>query len=177
MSSFSAQKSAGPSNTKPNNGKLTNNAVDTAEETAEETSVFDLRTYDRHWVNENTLQYPAGWEKVPDPSNPGKYIRWKKMLSSIPVILRDMGPPDVSFSKALPPLSLLKLAHVFCVSSKERRTFFLVLLLGRASLRGFNCRDAPLYPPFTRSQRRLAHPFLPIRFSQCVIRDQFLTPK
>jgi hypothetical protein len=70
--------------------------VDESEEKVEETSVFDLRTYDRHWVDASSLQHFVQWIKIPDPKNPGRYIRWKKMLSDVPLILRDMGPPDVS---------------------------------------------------------------------------------
>ena len=73
------------------------------EEKAEESSIFDLRTFDLHWVDAKSLMHFVGWEKIPDPKNPKRYIRWRKMMSDVPLILRDMGPPDVSSSRTWTP--------------------------------------------------------------------------
>ncbi|GMI14247.1 hypothetical protein TrVE_jg1141 [Triparma verrucosa] len=70
-------------------------------EEVSDTDSFNLRTYDRHWVKPDSLQHFVQWIKIPNPNyvpngNQPRYIKWAKKLSDVPLILRDMGPPDGS---------------------------------------------------------------------------------
>lgn len=49
----------------------------------------------------DSLQHFVQWIKIPNPNfvtggNQPRYIKWAKKLSDVPLILRDMGPPDGS---------------------------------------------------------------------------------
>eukprot|EP00538_Stauroneis_constricta_P012852 CAMPEP_0119555370 /NCGR_PEP_ID=MMETSP1352-20130426/7612_1 /TAXON_ID=265584 /ORGANISM="Stauroneis constricta, Strain CCMP1120" /LENGTH=1273 /DNA_ID=CAMNT_0007602123 /DNA_START=127 /DNA_END=3948 /DNA_ORIENTATION=+ len=85
-----------------NNAAASNskNAVNTAtagkatddKEEEEKRDIFNLRTFDLFWVDRKSLMYRDGIDKTFDRETK-KALVTVKQRSSIPIILRDMGPP------------------------------------------------------------------------------------
>lgn len=66
-----------------------------AEEVPDEELIFKLRTYDVFWVDKDSLMYKDGYAKT-FIKDTRKAITVIKRKSSIPLILRDMAPPEGS---------------------------------------------------------------------------------
>jgi superfamily II RNA helicase len=81
-----------------NGGNVTNSAADAAvaEVTAGvEDAFITSRTFDVYWVDKNALMYKDGIVKKYDREE-RKAVITTKVRSSIPIILRDMAPPEGS---------------------------------------------------------------------------------
>ena len=85
-----------------NNKSVSSNAVASqapaatmATENATEDMIFKQRTFDLYWVNKASLQYREGFAKSFDKESKTAF-KVIKMKSSIPLILRDMAPPEGS---------------------------------------------------------------------------------
>jgi len=72
-----------------------NNAASTAAEPSDQELMFKMRTFDLFWVDKSALMYKDGIAKTFDKQN-RKAIIVTKQKSSIPLILRDMAPPEGS---------------------------------------------------------------------------------
>jgi hypothetical protein len=59
------------------------------------TDLMMLRTFDRFWVERRSIMYNAGYKKIWNAETKS-YTRHKLKKSAIPLILRDMAPPDGS---------------------------------------------------------------------------------
>mmetsp|Transcript_8802 Transcript_8802/g.21479 ORF Transcript_8802/g.21479 Transcript_8802/m.21479 type:complete len:147 (-) Transcript_8802:2-442(-) len=62
---------------------------------ADQDLLFKLRTFDVYWVEKNALMYRDGIAKTFDKDS-RKAIVTEKRRSSVPLILRDMAPPEGS---------------------------------------------------------------------------------
>eukprot|EP00522_Entomoneis_paludosa_P019014 CAMPEP_0172447398 /NCGR_PEP_ID=MMETSP1065-20121228/6717_1 /TAXON_ID=265537 /ORGANISM="Amphiprora paludosa, Strain CCMP125" /LENGTH=1260 /DNA_ID=CAMNT_0013198695 /DNA_START=78 /DNA_END=3860 /DNA_ORIENTATION=- len=82
------------------NNKVSGAAAATTAAAAPETEedqdlLFKLRTFDVYWVEKNALMYRDGFAKTFDKDS-RKTLVTEKRRSSIPLILRDMAPPEGS---------------------------------------------------------------------------------
>jgi len=82
---------------KTNEVKPSNAVTATADEAVGDDGelIFKIRTFDVYWVDKYALMYKAGIDKTFDKKE-RKATVVTKMRSSIPVILRDMAPPEGS---------------------------------------------------------------------------------
>ncbi|CAB9496507.1 Uncharacterized helicase C28H8.3 [Seminavis robusta] len=92
------QANVASANRTSNNAVAVNNNNAAAADEAggiDEDLIFKIRTFDVYWVEKYALMYKAGVDKIFDKdTRKAQYVT--KQRSSIPVILRDMAPPEGS---------------------------------------------------------------------------------
>lgn len=89
------QANAAASANNPNNAVVPVQAAAPAVEISDQELLFKMRTFDVFWVEKSSLMYRDGIAKTFDKES-RKAITVVKQRSSIPLILRDMAPPEGS---------------------------------------------------------------------------------